>query len=74
MDAMHLLVNMIKALWHARQVTAALFLDVEGTCYDPWTCRAPIFISLAPSFLINPSRPPFLLIPTNLYLFKALIR
>ena len=33
------------------------------------------FISLAPSFLINPSRPPsLLLIPTDLYLFKALIR
>ena len=29
-----------------------------ASCYDPRTCRAPIFISLAPSFLINPSRPP----------------
>ena len=28
-----------------------------ASCYDPWICRAPIFISLAPSFLINPSRP-----------------
>ena len=37
-----------------------------ASCYDPRTCRAPIFISLAPSFLINPSRPPFLLIPTDL--------
>ena len=27
---MHLLVNTIKALWCARQVTAALFLDIEG--------------------------------------------
>ena len=27
-----------------------------ASCYDPRTCRAPIFISLAPSFLINPSR------------------
>ena len=24
-------------------------------CYDPWTYRAPIFISLMPSFLINSS-------------------
>ena len=32
------------------------------------------FISLAPSFLINPSRSPFLLIPTDLYLSIALIR
>ena len=31
--------------------------SLEGaSCYDPRTCRAPIFISLAPSFLINPSR------------------
>jgi hypothetical protein len=30
MDAMHLLVNTIKASWHAGQVTATLFLDVEG--------------------------------------------
>ena len=32
------------------------------------------FISLTPSFLINPSRPPSLLIPTDPYLFTALIR
>ena len=38
-------------------------------CYDPRTCRAPIFISLAPSFLINPSRPPsFRFPPTFTYL------
>ena len=29
-----------------------------ASCYDPRTCRAPIFISLAPSFLIHPSRLP----------------
>ena len=45
-----------------------------ASCYDPRTYRAPIFISLAPSFLINPSRPPFLLIPTDLYLSIAMIR
>ena len=29
-----------------------------ASCYNPRTCRAPIFISLTPSFLINPSRLP----------------
>ena len=29
-----------------------------ASCYNPRTCRAPIFISLAPSFLINPSQLP----------------
>jgi hypothetical protein len=30
-DTMYLLANMIKASWHAGQVTAMLFLDIEGT-------------------------------------------
>ena len=29
-----------------------------ASCYNPRTCRAPIFISLTPSFLINPSWSP----------------
>ena len=44
------------------------------SCYDPQTCRAPIFISLTPSFLIKPILAPFILIPTDLYLSIALIR
>lgn len=30
MDAVHLLVHKIKDMWHKQQVTAVLFLDIEG--------------------------------------------
>ena len=46
----------------------------ESQCYDPRTCRAPIFYFPRALFPYSPISAPFLLIPTDLYLFKALTR
>ena len=38
-DAVHLLVHRIKDAWRKRQVTAVLFLDIEGAFPNAVTCR-----------------------------------